>query len=421
MRRTERAARANCVSRQLPPRTDALAALRHRNFRLFYGGQVLSLVGTWMQTTALGWLVLELTDSEFLLGLVTAATFFPILLFTLFAGVVADRIDKRRILVVAQVLMCAVAIVLAVLTDVGAINVWIILALVLMHGSGNAFEIPTRQAFFVELVGRADLTNAIALNSSAFNLTRIVGPALAGFLIGTVGIAACFYLNAASYLFVVGALLAIRKRPVPRREQKASKWENLKEGIAYLRGDRLSRTLVGMVAMISILGLPYAMLMPVFARDILEVGAQGLGWLLAATGAGALAGGMALASHGSRVHRGRLLLISSVAFCILLAAFAFSRSFPLSMVILAAFGFSMILTTATANAIIQSVVPDHLRGRVMAVYVFMFLGLNPVGSLQAGTIARLTSAPVALALGAALLLVLVLVVWRRNPELREIM
>jgi MFS family permease len=401
-------------------RTDALAALRHRNFRLFYGGQVLSLVGTWMQTTALGWLVLELTDSEFLLGLVTAATFFPILIFTLFAGVVADRLDKRRILVVAQAMMCVVALVLAVLTDVGAINVWMILALVLLHGSGNAFEIPTRQSFFVELVGREDLTNAIALNSSAFNLTRIIGPAVAGFLIGAVGIAACFYLNAVSYLFVMGALLAIRRPRPPKRQQQASKWENLKEGLAYLRGDRLCRTLVGMVAMISILGLPYAMLMPVFARDILDVGAQGLGWLLAATGIGAFAGGMALAAHGTRVRRGRLLFTSSVAFCILLAAFALSRSFPLSLVILAGFGFSMILTTATANAIIQSVVPDHLRGRVMAVYVFMFLGLNPVGSLQAGAVAHWTSAPVALALGAALLLVLVLVVWRRNPELREI-
>lgn len=404
----------------MAPLLRPFAALRHRNFRLFYGGQLLSLTGTWMQTTALGWLVLELTDSEFLLGLVMATQMLPILLFTLFAGVVADRVDKRRVLVIAQASMLVVAFVLAVMTDVGAISVGWILLLVLLHGTGNAFEIPTRQSFFVELVGKGDLTNAIALNSSAFNATRIVGPSVAGGLIGTVGIAACFYLNAASYIFVLGSLLAIRlprfrPDPAPR-----TKWENLKEGFAYLRGDRLARTLTGLIAAISILGLPYATLMPVFARDVLNAGAQGLGLLLAATGVGAVAGGFTLAVLGTRVPRGKLLLWSTLGFCITLCAFALSPVFLLSMALLVAFGFCMILTSANVNSILQTQVPDRLRGRVMSVYVFMFLGMMPLGSLQAGAVASFFGAPIALALGAVALFVVMLTVWARTPSLREV-
>ena len=404
----------------MPIALTAFSALRHRNFRLFYGGQLLSLTGSWMQTTALGWLVYELTDSEFLLGLVTARTAFPVLLFPLFAGVMADRLEKRRILVTAQASMLVVAFVLAVMTHMGVITVGWILLLVFLHGTGSAFEIPTRQSFFVDLVGKEDLTNAIALNSSAFNLTRIVGPAAAGAIISAVSIAACFYLNAASYLFVLGSLLAIRLprfRPDPAPQ---SKWDNLKEGFAYLREDRVARSLITMVAAVSILGIPYATLMPVFARDILEVGAQGLGYLLAAVGLGAVVGGFTMAALGTRIPRGRLLFVSTIGFCIFLSAFALSPWFWLSMGMLVIFGFMMILTTATANAIIQSQVPDRLRGRVMAVYVFMFLGMVPLGSLQAGAVASWLGAPTALTIGAGLLLVIWLVLWSRAPNLRAV-
>ena len=397
----------------------ALSALRHRNFRLFYFGQILSLVGTWMQSTAQGWLVLELTNSELLLGAVTAAASTPILLLTLYAGVVADRMDKRTIILVAQAAAMAIALALAVLTHTGAITFGWMLVLVLLLGTANAFEVPTRQSFFVELVGKDDLTNAIALNSSAFNLTRIVGPALAGALIGAVGIAACFYLNAVSYLAVIAGLLAIRRPPYTPPPRTASTLENLREGFAFLWGNRLAWTLVTLIAAASILALPYAMLLPVFARDVLGVGARGLGWLLSAAGAGALVGGIALASVGARVRRGPLLLVSSVCFTLMLGAFTLSRHFPLSLLLLAAAGFFLISFTATVNAMLQTVVPDRLRGRVMSVYVFMFLGMTPLGSLQAGALARWIGAPAALGVGTLLLLAVIAMVWLRVPELRE--
>ena len=399
---------------------DTFAALRHRDFRLFYSGQILSLVGTWMQSTAQGWLVLELTDSELLLGLVTAAGSLPILLFTLYAGVVADRRDKRGIILTAQFASLLLALALALLTSTGAITISVILGIVFLRGIADAFEIPTRQSFFVELVGKEDLTNAIALNSSAFNLTRVVGPALAGMVIGTAGIAACFFANAVSYLAVIAGLLAMRPRP-PRPVRAAeSLRENMGEGLRFIWGQRLTSALVGLVAIASIFGFPYAMLLPVFARDVLHVGAQGLGWLLSATGAGALVGGITVAMLAGRVRRGPLLLASAASFAVLVGAFSYSRSLPLSLALLAGAGFSIIPFTATVNALLQSLVPDELRGRVMSVYVFMFLGMTPLGSLQAGAMARWIGAPAALSVSAAVFLCAVVFAATRVPELREV-
>jgi MFS family permease len=397
----------------------AFAALRHRNFRIFYWGQLLSLAGTWMQSTAQGWLVLELTNDPLLLGLVTAASTLPVFLFTLYAGVLADRGDKRRIVTAAQAVLMACAFALAVLTQTQRISVPVLLALVFVSGTANAFEVPTRQAFFVELVGREDLTNAIALNSSAFNATRVVGPAIAGTLMAGLGVAACFYANGVSFLFVIAGLFAMRLPPHRPRRMEASALEHVREGLRFIRGNRVVRTLVWMIAAMSVFAFPYAMLLPVFARDVLHVGASGLGWLLSASGIGALAAGIVLAATGSRLPRGRLMVASSAAFALLLAAFALSRSFPLSLVLLAGLGFTMILNNATTNALLQSVVPDALRGRVMSVYVFMFLGMAPLGSLQAGALARWIGAPHALAAGAAVFLALVLWVTVRVPEVRR--
>ncbi|MBW3628183.1 MAG: MFS transporter [Gemmatimonadetes bacterium] len=398
----------------------SVAALRHRDFRLFYSGQILSLVGTWMQSTAQGWLVLELTDSELLLGLVTAAGSIPILLFTLYAGVVADRRDKRDIILAAQCASLVLALALAALTSTGAITLGWLLALVFLLGIANAFEIPTRQSFFVDLVGKEDLSNAIALNSSAFNLTRVVGPALAGMLIGSAGIAACFYANAVSYLAVIAVLLAMPRRPARQPAAVESLRENLGEGVRFIFGQRLTTALVGLVAVSSIFGFPYAMLLPVFARDILHVGPQGLGWLLSATGAGALAGGITLAVITGRVRRGPLLLASAASFAVLIGAFSLSRSLPLSLVLLAGAGFAVIPFSATVNALLQSLVPDELRGRVMGVYVFMFLGMSPLGSLQAGAMARWLGAPAALSVSAAIFLIAIGLAWERVPELRAV-
>jgi MFS family permease len=396
------------------------AALAHRDFRLFYCGQILSLVGTWMQTTAQGWLVLELTNSEFLLGVVTAMGSLPVLIFSLYAGVIADRRDKRSIILFAQSAALALALVLAILTHTELISIQSILILVFLLGVANAFEVPTRQSWFVELVGKQDLTNAIALNSSAFNLTRIVGPALAGVLIGTVGIAACFYLNALSYLAVVIVLAMIPPSTAVVAPRAGTVRENLGEGFAFIWHHRLARTLVMLVAATSILAYPYAMLLPVFARDVLHAGATGLGWLLSATGAGALAGGIALASVASRVRRGVVLMGSAVMFCLFLLAFTFSRSLPLSLVLLGFAGFSMIPFSATVNATLQSLIPDGLRGRVMSVYVFMFLGMTPIGALQAGAMARWLGAPAALAIGTVALLGVLGVVSVAVPELKGV-
>ena len=397
------------------------AALRHRDFRLFYLGQIVSLIGTWMQSTAQGWLVLELTDSELMLGVVTAVGAVPVLLFTLYAGVVADRADKRNIILAAQGASMVLALALAVLTDTGLVTVAWILLLVFLLGTANAFEIPTRQSFFVDLVGKDDLTNAIALNSSAFNLTRVIGPAAAGVLIGTVGIAAAFYINALSYLAVIVGLLMIRtRRAPPERRDDVSTLEKLREGFAFIAADRRARTLVMLVAASSILALPYVMLLPVFARDILAVGAEGLGLMLSVSGAGALAGGITLAATARRVRRGPLLLSAAALFAVMVGGFTLSRAFPLSLALLAGAGFCLIPFTASVNALLQSIVPDALRGRVMSVYVFMFLGMTPIGSLQAGILARALGAPVALALSAGVMLGVVgLVAWR-VPELRRL-
>lgn len=401
-----------------PAAARAFGALRHRNFRVFYAGHILSLTGSWMQTTAQGWLVLELTNSPLRLGIVTAVTTTPALLFTLWAGDLADRHDKRRIILIAQSVALCAALVLALLTGTERITYGALLGLVFVLGSANAFEIPTRQAFFVDLVGPADLPNAIALNSAAFNATRIVGPGLAGAMIGTVGIAACFYANAFSYVAVITGLLMMRLPAFTPAARTTSTIENIREGLAYIRSDRLVRTLVWMVAGMSVTALPYVMLLPVFARDVLDVGAPGLGSMLAATGTGALVSGVALASGRLRLPRGRLIIGAGVLQALLLIAFSQSRSYPLSLVLLALTGFCMILNNASVNALLQSRVPDRLRGRVMSVYVFMFIGMTPLGALQAGALARWFGAPAALTAGACAMLLILAWIVMNVPELR---
>jgi MFS family permease len=385
---------------------------------VFYAGHILSLTGTWMQSTAQGWLVLELTNSPLRLGIVTAVTATPSLLFTLWAGDLADRHDKRRIILIAQVVALCAALGLAVLTGTERITYGALLGLVFILGSASAFEIPTRQAFFAELVGPADLPNAIALNSAAFNATRIVGPGLAGTMIGTLGIAACYYANAFSYVAVITGLLMMRLPAFTPAARTTSTIENIREGLAYIRSDRLVRTLVWMIAGMSVTALPYVMLLPVFARDVLDVGAPGLGSMLAATGTGALTSGMALASGRLRLPRGRLIIGAGVMLALTLIAFAQSRSYPLSLALLAVTGFTMILNNASVNALLQSRVPDRLRGRVMSVYVFMFIGMTPLGALQAGALARWFGAPAALTAGACALLLILAWIVMNIPELR---
>ena len=394
-------------------------ALAHRNFRLFFFGQGVSLIGTWMQSVALGWLVLELTDSAFAVGLNQALRSLGVLLFTLYAGVVVDRVDKRRLIVLTQLLQMGEALVLAVLVWTHLITVWPVMALAALFGVVNAFDIPGRQAFLVELVGKGDLMNAIALNSSMFNAARIVGPAVAGVLIGAAGVGMCFFLNGVSYIAVIAGLQAIRLPPFVADAVRPSAREGLREAVAFIRSDRRVLALVILVAAFSVLGFPFLVLMPVVARDVLHTGARGYGLLMAAVGIGAMLGAFGLALAAGRVRKGAALLEGGGAFGALLAVFAAARSFGLALVLLALAGCAMIVTTALANTMLQTLVPDELRGRVMAFYAFVFVGMAPLGAFQAGLLAEHTGAPIAIALGGAGCLVAATLAAWRVPELRR--
>jgi MFS family permease len=397
-----------------------LGALAHRNFRLFFFGQGVSLIGTWMQSVAQGWLVLSLTNSPFYVGFVSALGSIGVLAFTLYAGVIADRSDKRRTVVITQSLSMLLAFVLAGLALTKVVTVWQVMAVAATLGVVNAFDIPTRQSFLVEMVGKEDLMNAIALNSSMFNAARVVGPAIAGALIGLVGVGVCFLLNGLSYIAVIAGLLAMRLPAFVPRPAAASAWNGFREVLAFIRRDRRVETLVVLTAILSVFGFPYLVMMPVFARDVLHVSAAGYGALTAAVGAGAMLGALAIAVNSQRIaRRGRLMTVGGTAFGLCVLAFALSHSFALSLVLLALAGCAMIVNNALTNTLLQTLVPDDLRGRVMGFYSFVFVGMSPVGAFQAGVFAEHLGAPTAIAVGAGLCAAAVVVAAWRVPELRR--
>jgi|SRR5690242_1287835 len=396
-----------------------IGALAHRNFRLFFYGQGVSLIGTWMQSVALGWLVLELTNSAFAVGLNQALRSFGVLLFTLYAGIVVDRVDKRRLIVLTQLLQMAEATALGVLVLAKVIAVWQVMALAVGFGVVNAFDIPARQAFLVELVGKDDLVSAIAVNSSMFNAARIVGPAVAGVVIGAAGVGLCFLLNGVSYIAVIWGLLAMRLPKFEPRAAAESAWDGFRMGVAFIRSDARVFSLVLLVAVMSVFGYPFLVLMPVFARDVLHRGAAGYGALMASVGVGAMLGALVLAVAGARVPKGSTMLAGAAAFAALLIGFTSTRSFGLGLVLLALVGCAMIVTTALANTLLQTLVPDVLRGRVMAFYAFVFVGMAPLGAFQAGLVAERWGAPTAVALGGAACLVGIAAATWRVPQLRQ--
>jgi MFS family permease len=396
-----------------------LGALAHRNFRLFIAGQGISLIGTWMQSIALGWLVLELTNSPFAVGLNSALRSFGVLLLTLYAGIVADRVDKRRLIILTQTLQMVEALVLAVLVWAHVVAVWQVMVLAVFFGIVTAFDIPVRQAFVVELVGKDDLMNAIALNSSMFNAARVVGPAIAGLLIGIVGVGTCFFLNGVSYIAVIGGLLAMRLPPSGPRPVAGSAWGGFREVLQFLRSERRVSTLILLTSVLSIFGFPFLVMMPVFARDVLYVQAGGYGALTAAVGVGAMLGALAIAINSRRLtSRGGLMVTGGTAFGVLIAMFALSRSFALSLVLLALAGCAMIVNNALTNTMIQTIVPDHLRGRIMGFYSFVFVGLSPLGAFQAGAFAERFGAPWAVGVGGLVCAAVVAIAAWRVPELR---
>jgi len=394
-------------------------ALTHRNFQLFLGGQLVSLTGTWMQSVAQAWLVLTLTNSAFSVGLVSALGSVPVLLLSLYGGVVADRTDKRRLVVVTQVLLMLQALALAALVWTDAVRVEHVMALAVALGTVSAFDIPGRQSFLVEMVGKDDLMSAIALNSSVFNLTRVLGPVVAGILIGTAGLAACFLLNALSYVAVIVGLALMR---LPRYQPPAvveSAWANLKAGIRYVRGDRRVSTLIVLTAVISVFGFPYLVLLPVFARNVLHTDARGYGALMSAVGAGAVVAALALAVWRTRLRRGRLVLTALAGFGALLVAVSAARSLAVALGLLVFTGCVMILHNASTNTMLQTLVPDAMRGRIMGFYAFVFVGMAPVGAFVSGAIAERWGAPFAVAIGGVVCVLAAAVAWWRVGELRE--
>jgi MFS family permease len=364
-----------------------------------------------VQTVAQGWLVLQLTDSAFAVGLVTALGSLPILLFTLYGGVVADRVDKRRLVLGLQSLMLVEALALAVLTHQGWITVHWVMALASFYGLLSAFEVPTRQALVSEMVGRGDLMNAVALNSSAFNVARVVGPSIAGALIATVGLAACFYLNAVSYLAVILGLMLMRVRR-PAVPSRVPALPALREGFGYIFGNRWPRALVTIIASFSVFGYSFLPMMPVFARDVLGLDADGYGAIVSAIGLGAAAGAIGMAAAGGRTRRGPLVIVSSALFGALLAAAALAPGFWSALALFTAAGCLMAMNGILANTMLQLQAPDHLRGRVMGFHSFVVLGMAPFGAFQAGWVSEHYGARVSFALGGiACLLVAGLVGW----------
>ncbi len=384
----------------MPEFPRAVIALRHRNFRLFWTGQLVSLTGTWMQGVAQSWLVLSLTDSPMWLGLVNAASTLPILLFTLLGGVVADAFDKRKTLVVAQSLLMVQAVALAYLTLSHRVQVWEIMVLAAMIGTVSAFEIPTRQAFAVELVGKDDLQNAISINSMVFNITRILGPSVGGVVIAAFGAGGCFALNAVSFVAVLIALTRMRGPFPPPPRTPTPAWEQMREGLAYIRREPRMRGLVLHVAAVSVFGMPYVTLMPIIARDVLHGGPRMLGLLQASAGVGSLLAALWIASRGTGrprfESRSRVVWLGSAAVSVLLAVLSRSHAAWLSSLTLALIGAAVVSAVVNTNTLLQTLVPDELRGRVMSVHVTSFIGFAPLSAMLAGSLARLVGAPDAL-------------------------
>ncbi len=370
-------------SKTLVERHNPFRALRHTHFRRFWIGQNISLTGSWMQGVAQRWLVYQLTGSEALLGIVNALTALPVSVLAPFSGAIADRFEKRRILLGVQITAATIALLLWLLTATKWIAVWHLLLLALGLGLVRAFDVPTRQSFWVELVGKEDLMSAITLNSAAVNLSRIVGPSIAGIIIAKFGIATCFLLNALSFLAPMSALLRMPSTPVAASQQQAF-LESLREGVRYLRSDRRVLRLLLLVGVWSLFGGQFEVLLPSLADKVLGVREKGYGFLVASVGVGAVLGAVAAASLEGRFRRGRLVGVGSLVAMVGLATTAFARPFPIATLTLALIGFGAILQNATANTLVQTLTPDALRGRVMGVYSFMFIGLMPLGSLFFG-------------------------------------
>ncbi|MCC6147805.1 MAG: MFS transporter [Anaerolineaceae bacterium] len=399
--------------------SQTFTALRHRNYRIYLIGQVFSLSGTWMQFAAQGYLLYELTKSPAYLGYVAFIDGVPAWLFTLYGGIIADRIPRRTLLLITQSFMMTLAFILSALVFTDLVAPWHILVLAFFLGVGNAFEAPARQSFTIELVTREDLTNAISLNAAMFNAANIVGPAIGGLVYAWVGPGWCFSINGLSFIAVILALVLIRLprfTPPPQRNIMM----DVQEGFQFIRQDATVRFLILAVGIVSIFSFSLQTLIPAWATNVLKGDVRTNGMLLAARGAGALMGALTLASLSGRNIRGKLWLIGSFVLPLGMLSFSWVRNLPISLIMLATTGWAMMALANNTNALIQSGVPDHLRGRVMGIYTLVFLGFAPVGSLIIGWLATWLGEPAALQIFAAVLLTFAVWVTLRHPEIRAL-
>ena len=378
------------------------AAFRYRNYRLFFSGQLISLIGTWMNNTAEGWLVYQLTGSKALLGVVAAASTGPMLFFSTFGGWVADRYPKRSVLVVTQAASMILSLTLAFLVWTHTIQVWQIITLAILGGVVMAFDMPARQSFVIEMTSREDLTNAISLNSSMVNGARIVGPSVAGLLMAQFGIAACFLFDGLSFIAVIWGLLLMRGLPPARHLQKGSAMSHAIDGFRYVARHPRVLTILTLFAVVGIFGWSYSVLMPAFARDVLGLGEEAYGLLMASSGVGALAGALCVAGAGHRFTARQLALWGVWIFAAMIGLFSLSTHLYFSMPLLAAAGFGMMLFFSTSNSALQTSVSDDMRGRVMGVWALVFGGMMPLGSLEAGSVAHMIGVAGTMRLGAAI-------------------
>jgi MFS family permease len=384
--------------------TGRFTALQYRDFRLFWFGQIISLSGTWMQSVAQGWLVYSLTKSPFYLGLVAASGSLPILLFTLAGGIAADRFRKRNLLLLTQALSILPAFLLGILTDINMITVWQVALLAAVLGTVNAFDIPARQSFLIELVGRDSLTSAIALNSAAFHGARMIGPVVAGITIAALGLPACFYLNALSFVAVI---IALSKMTIQGeiRESSNGIFKDFIEGIRFVKSrSGISRSIL-LIAVFSLVGMPFITLLPVFAGEVLNAGAKGFGFLVGATGAGALAAALLLAFRGDIQDKGRFISMAALSASVSLLAFSLSKNIFISLPFLLIIGWGLVSFLATANSFIQLSAPDNLRGRVMSVFTLVFLGTAPIGNSLVGAMAHYIGTPYTVSISAVICII----------------
>lgn len=400
------------------PLSTTFASFRHRNYRLWFFGQLISLVGTWMQNTAQGYLVYTLTGSAAFLGYVGFVSGLPSWLFMLYGGVVADRVPRRVMLIATQVVMMVLAFILAALVFTGAIQPWQILIFAFLLGVTNAFDVPARQSFIVELVDREDMTNAIALNATMFNLGAIAGPAVAGILYALTGPGWCFTINGISFIAVIIALMMMRIKPVDAPVKSHSALSAIAEGYHYVRNNRLVLTLTLSVFIVNVFGFGLMTLLPAWAVKILGGDVTTNGLLVSARAVGAVIGGLLIAAYGSRRFRGKMWAASSFLLPLMIVGFALTRWIPLSLLMLLGMGLALVNMLNNSNALVQSRVPDALRGRVMGLYSLMFMGGGPVGALMVGLMADRTSEPVAAMVCAFVLLLFACVIWVIRPEVR---